>query len=361
MYSPQQDSENSSDDNESNYNYKSNYNYNLNSNDINSTNSDNETLTFNTYNLNNVEITVEEVEDILAKYGIHQNITNLNLYRRAFVHKSYTKKPNYINEAENIILSENSENAIELKTKSNERLEFLGDGILEAVIKFYLYRRFPREDEGFMTEKKIALVKNEHIGQLAFNLKLNKWFVISKHAEEKNIRNNLKKLGCLFEAFIAAIFLDFNKININDEEGWFHNVFQSGPGFQFCQIFIESVIETHVNWDKLISLDDNYKNQFQVKIQKVFKVTPTYIQLDYDPDIGYTTGVYLRINKHHEEYESALIYKKSKYACKIINSFEIIQEYILNHDSIYILFAKSTHKIKKKSEQLACQYALNII
>ena len=57
-----------------------------------------------------------------------------------------------------------------------------------------------------MTEKKIALVKNEHIGKLALELGLQNYFVISKNAEEKNIRTNLKKLGCLFEAFIGALF-----------------------------------------------------------------------------------------------------------------------------------------------------------
>ena len=57
-----------------------------------------------------------------------------------------------------------------LKSKSNERLEFLGDGILELVAKYYLYRRFPKENEGFMTEKKIAIVKNEAIGKIALEI-----------------------------------------------------------------------------------------------------------------------------------------------------------------------------------------------
>ena len=97
-----------------------------------------------------------------------------------------------------------------LHTKSNERLEFLGDGVLELATKYYLYRRFPKENEGFMTEKKIALVKNEAIGRLALEMGLHKWYIISKHAEEKKIRHNLKKLGCLFESFIGALFLDMN-------------------------------------------------------------------------------------------------------------------------------------------------------
>ena len=101
-----------------------------------------------------------------------------------------------------------------LKQKSNERLEFLGDGVLEAITKYYLYRRFPKENEGFMTEKKIALVKNESLGRLAYNMGLNKWLLLSNHAEDKKSRTNLKKLGCLFEAFLAALFLDYNKMQI---------------------------------------------------------------------------------------------------------------------------------------------------
>jgi ribonuclease-3 len=97
--------------------------------------------------------------------------------------------------------------------------------VLELVTKYYLYKLFPKADEGFMTEKKIALVKNEHIGKLAYELKLHKWFILSKHAEEKNIRTNFKKLGCLFEAFIGALFLDVNKLSIKDEASWFTTYF----------------------------------------------------------------------------------------------------------------------------------------
>ena len=107
---------------------------------------------------------------------------------------------------------------MKLRTKSNERLEFLGDGVLECITKYYLYRRFPKENEGFMTEKKIALVKNESIGKMAYEMGLNKWYVLSSNAEEKKTRTNLKKFGCLFEAFLGALFLDFNKIEVNDEQ-----------------------------------------------------------------------------------------------------------------------------------------------
>ena len=66
------------------------------------------------------------------------------------------------NEMNEVIIADKPANCMKLRTKSNERLEFLGDGILEAITKYYLYRRFPKENEGFMTEKKIALVKTKY-------------------------------------------------------------------------------------------------------------------------------------------------------------------------------------------------------
>ena len=194
-------------------------------------------LIFNPFNFKNKEITESEVCDILKKYGVPDKVHNLNLYKRAFVHKSYCKRPAVENEENGVIIEKRPNDCMTLKTKSNERLEFLGDGVLECITKYYLYRRFPKANEGFMTEKKIALVKNEHIGRLAYEMGLNKWYIISKNAEEKKTRTNLKKLGCLFEAFLGALFLDFNKIDIKDEGKWFENVFVTGPGFQIAQIF----------------------------------------------------------------------------------------------------------------------------
>ena len=84
------------------------------------------------------------------------------------------------------------------------------------------------------------------------------------------------------------MFLDFNKIKVEDEHEWFKNVFVCGPGFQMVQIFVESVFEKHVDWINLIKNDDNFKNILQVKIQKEFKVTPDYLEIsEHDPDIGY--------------------------------------------------------------------------
>ena len=114
-------------------------------------------LVFNPYNNLNIEITLNEVQSILSKYNIPPLINNLTLYKRAFIHRSYTKRPHLENLTQNITIVERPDDCMPLKTKSNERLEFLGDGVLELITKYYLYRRFPKENEGFMTEKKSPL------------------------------------------------------------------------------------------------------------------------------------------------------------------------------------------------------------
>jgi len=324
---------------------------------------DSEELIFNPFNSNNNEITSAIVQELLSKYGIFTKPFNMELYKRAFIHKSYTKRPKLENSIANIVISDKPENCLPLKTKSNERLEFLGDGVLELITKYYLYKRFPKADEGFMTEKKIALVKNEHIGKLALEMGLNKYFIISRHAEDKNIRNNLKKLGCLFEAFIGAIFLDFNRISIKDEYGWFENVFNCGPGLQMAQIFVENVFEKHVDWTNLINNDDNYKNKLQVIIQKEFKITPDYVELrtpkldeDDDNDKLYVMGLYICFgqNIHNAKISNAVNFDK-------LCSFKAIHELLEKQDKLLVFLSKAEHKIKKKAEQIACDQAIKLI
>jgi len=312
-----------------------------------------EGLIFNPFNQNNIEITLNDVQSILKSYGLPIEVYNLNLYKRAFIHRSYTKRPIVENEKNNITIVEQPEDCLPLKTKSNERLEFLGDGILEAITKYYLYKRFPKENEGFMTEKKIALVKNEAIGKHIYEMKLNKWLIISKHAEEKKTRTNLKKLGCLFEAFLGALFLDKNKIDLNDDKNFFQDLFLVGPGFQMAQIFIENVFEKHVDWIELLNNDDNYKNLFQVKVQKEFKKTPDYIEIDYDSETGYTMGVFICLGQaiYEVQHTSSIPYKN-------FGNFQKIHEYMDSNNNVLILMGTGTHKIKKKAEQLACEEAL---
>ena len=319
----------------------------------------NDELIFNPYNPINTQITLSEVQSILTNYNLPPIVNNLVLYQRAFVHRSYTKRPDFENKQQKITIVEKPDNCMSLSTKSNERLEFIGDGILEAITKYYLYRRFPKADEGFMTEKKIAIVKNEAIGKIAFEMGLHKWLIISRHAEEKKTRYNMKKLGCLFESFLGALFLDMNKIDVKDENNWFSDVFLTGPGFQLAQKFIENVFERHIDWVSLIQNDDNYKNIFQVKIQKEFKVTPDYIVIENDAELGYKMGLYLcigyNINNDNVSHKNAI-------DISIFQSLTDIHDYVKENEKILMFISEGQHKIKRKAEQIACKTAIqNVI
>ena len=313
-------------------------------------------LVFNPFNTDNVEITLNDVQSILKRYGINAPVNNIELYKRAFVHSSYIKRPAIENKANGVTIVNCPKGCIELKTKSNERLEFIGDGVLELITKYYLYRRFPKADEGFMTEKKIAVVKNEHIGKLAYEMQINKWLIISKFAEEKKIRTNLKKLGCLFEAFIGALFLDFNKIVVKDEECWFQDVFVTGPGFQMAQTFVENVFETHIDWVKLINTDDNFKNILQVKVQKEFKTTPAYLEMSHHADVGYEMGVYLCVGRQLHQ-----VHIKEAKHFNLYGSFANIQLSLQEIGYVFVFLGRGIHKIKKKAEQIACEIAITHI
>jgi dsRNA-specific ribonuclease len=313
-----------------------------------------EVYIFDPFNPLNKLISKETIQNFLKKYGIDAPVANPELYKRAFIHRSHLKRPDFENDKNNIVIVPKPSDCLPLNTKSNERLEFIGDGVLECITKYVLYKRFPKENEGFMTEKKIALVKNEAIGRMAYEMGLHEWLVISKNAETKQIRTNLKKLGCLFEAFLGALFLDFNKIDVKDEHNWFSDVFITGPGFQMAQIFVENVYEQHVDWINLIKNDDNYKNILQVRIQKEFKVTPDYLEMcEHNPESGYHMGVYLCLGQ--PIHSVSVNHAKS---LSEFDSFESIHQYMCHHGKVFINLGKGIHKIKKKAEQVSCEEAL---
>lgn len=344
----------------------------------------NEITLFDPYNPLNKLIQKEDIEHILQTYGIFEPIHNIDLYRRAFVHKSYIKRPLLQNQENNIIIIPKPDNCIPLYSKSNERLEYLGDGLLECITKYYLYCRFLKKDEGFMTEKKIALVKNESIGKIAMEIGLHKWFIISKNAESKKFRTNLKKLGCLFESFLGAIFLDFNKQDYNmalsgeetdNNVPMFDMIFQSVSGFKAIQTFIKSVFEKHVDWVELIQTDTNYKNILQVILQKEFKVTPQYLEIktkknDESETSGFHMGVYLCLYASNIIHTNLQIRNErdiqtylagEELNISMFHSFKDIHDYYETHGKVFILLGDGHHTTKKEAEQFACENAIQHI
>ena len=166
----------------------------------------------------------------------------------------------------------------------------------------------------------------------------------------------MKKLGCLFEAFIGALFLDFNKVSVKDEANWFQSMFVTGPGFQMAQKFIENVFEKHIDWIALLQNDDNYKNILQVKIQKEFKVTPHYLEIAHDQETGYKMGVYLCLGQPIH-----IVNHKDAVDISFFKTFKVIQDYVLENGKIFIFMGEGQHKIKRKAEQIACNEALTFI
>jgi ribonuclease-3 len=93
-------------------------------------------------------------------------------------------------------------------TESNERLEFLGDAVLELVTTVYLFRAMPSEQEGMLTAYRSALVKTSTLAEVATELHLGERLYMSKGEEASGGRQNTSLLANTVEALIGALFLD---------------------------------------------------------------------------------------------------------------------------------------------------------
>mgnify|MGYP000040971462 FL=1 len=121
-----------------------------------------------------------------------------------------------------------------------------------------------------------------------------------------------------------------------------------------AQIFIENVYEKHVDWINLIRNDDNYKNILQVRIQKEFKVTPDYLEVDgHNQETGYHMGVYLCLGQPIHS-----VHVNNANSITEFTSFSEIHQHMCGHNKVFINLGKGVHKIKKKAEQIACEEAL---
>lgn len=229
-----------------------------------------EAVLLNPYNPSNIPVNRDVLESIIGF-----KIKDISIYQNAFVHKSYCKKiesqtTNSDGTAVEII--ECPEDCMELQEESNERLEFLGDSILGAVVTSYLYNRYDK-DEGFCTKLKTKLVNSSTLAKLSIHLGLQKYVIISKHVEERcNGRDNPRILEDLFEALIGAIFLDFNRYTMSLEGQSFH----SGMGYHVAERFIINILETTIDFTQLIKHDYNYKDIILRYYQREFHITPKY-------------------------------------------------------------------------------------
>lgn len=218
---------------------------------------------FPVYNENNFYITKEIIQSILQKGNINKEINNLEIWQKAFIHKSYCsnndfkKNEKFFGSLDSINI-DNNKHILPLQNDSNEVLEWLGDGIIQSVIAIYLYKRFNSQREGFLTKIRSKLVKTETLAKLALFLNLDKYLMVSKHIEIIcNGRKNSRILEDTFEAFIGAMMNDFGSENDQD-------------GFNICNTFIINVMEQKIDITELIIVDDNFKDQLMRFYQKKF-------------------------------------------------------------------------------------------
>ena len=230
----------------------------------------------NPFNKVNKLITKNAVQNILKKYGVFQNINNLDLYQDAMVHETYTiGKIKEICSRDNVKIVKNPDGCVLLRERSYERLEFLGDAVIENIIVSYLYRRYPDQREGFLSNMKMNLVNRITLGHLAKVIGLHDYLVIGRTLDDlHNARDEDKILCDVFEAFIAAIYLDFN----TDKHG-FLSSFISGAGYQVAELFLISLIEdesSQLDITTFILDDRNYKNKIIKLVKRIFKYNPIF-------------------------------------------------------------------------------------
>ena len=210
------------------------------------------------FNPNNVLIMLPDLLKLLKKYGVDQEPNDLSLYRKAFINKSYCTRKNETFTEGNALCPKD---CIPLQEESNERLEFLGDSVLNTTTADYLFERYIHEQEGFLTRMRTKLVNGKMLAFLSAKVGLQKYILLSKQIEQNDGRNNHNILEDTFEAFIAAIFLDFKS-------------------FEIAKTWIIGVIEEYLDFSELIQTNNNYKDQLLKHYQQNYSYLPKFFEMD---------------------------------------------------------------------------------
>ena len=183
---------------------------------------------------------------------------NKDLLKQAFVHRSY--------------LNENPQ----LGIGHNERLEFLGDAVLELIVTNYLYNRYPSETEGAMTSYRSALVNALILSEIAAKLGISDYLMLSRGETRDTGRARQYILANTFEALIGAIYLD--------------------QGYETAEDFISRYLLVRVNEVVSGKLWQDSKSYVQEMAQEHFGLTPAYKVLsETGPDHlkNFTCAVYI--------------------------------------------------------------------
>ena len=172
---------------------------------------------------------------------------NLQIYEQALLHKSSSVETG------------------DGKWLNNERLEFLGDGILDAAVADIVYKRYPNKREGFLTNTRSKIVQRETMNKVAVQLGLDQMVVYSTKINSHN--NHM--YGNALEALIGAIYLD--------------------QGYDVCYKFIRDVmIEKYIDVDMLVRKEINFKSNLiewsqKSKVEVSFELIEQFLDEDYNP------------------------------------------------------------------------------
>ncbi len=212
------------------------------------------------YNTCNRALSPADLGSLLTVYGHDGVVTDINLYRNSFVHRSYCtrKNENFVNGNVNC-----PPGCLPLQEESNERLEFLGDAVINLIIGRYLFERFPDENEGFLTKMRTKLVNGNMLAHLGKLVDLGKYVIISRQIEDNGGRSNKKVLEDCFEAFVGAMFLDS----------------KSGSSVESVEVWLIRLIEENIDFSDLIAANNNFKDMMLKHYQHTFGYVPRFYEI----------------------------------------------------------------------------------
>jgi len=167
-----------------------------------------------------------------------QPVNRPALYRRALTHRSLLRT------------------AEDRELRSNERLEFLGDALLDLIVSEALYEQFPKENEGELTRIRAKLVSGAALAQYARRMDLGAHVLMSANAAHSEGRNNPNILADAFEALTAALYLDHD--------------------YAAAAQFVHERALDPFDLEDIAAQDENYKSQLLEHMQAVGRAQPTY-------------------------------------------------------------------------------------
>ena len=180
------------------------------------------------------------------------------------------------------------------KPYDNERLEFLGDAVLDLVVGEYLYKKFSKSAEGNLSKIRASLVNETGFDKLARFLNLGKYILLSNAEENNGGREKSSLLSNAFEAIMGAIYLE--------------------SGLEVVNTIAIDLIEKNHKEISLDSLFSDYKTLLQELTQSLFGITPEYeVVASRGPD-------------HQKEFEIAVRIQDKEYARAIGKSKKIAQQ-----------------------------------